>query len=375
MRIILTRRESIDSADGVNIFIVALAQALSELNHHVTIVVGSMGSDAEYRRLLAPRLDLEIIALSHRPLSGPASVLAWLRGKRIIDRLRPDLIIHNEAVPLPFRAATAHVVHDLEPRRGRLAPLWRAIRRFSMRHSDFVIASTTELRDEIVRELGMPPPQFKVVTKCIDLRMYQCGDIKTRERAIIHAGTDPYKQPTATIQAFGVLNDPSVALYVTGEVTGPMQDALNALPAQIQSRVSFLGKIDGQSVRDLHQRVRVASFPTRYTIPVASATVMEATATGTPIVGSQWLSHDVLIDGVNGLVSATDRDTLAVALKSVLNDDALWLRLSRGAAQMAKHFDATKIAGHYIDIATAAALQHRITRSHKQRPATLHQWF
>jgi hypothetical protein len=102
MRVVLTRREALDSPDGVSIFIVSLAQALCELNHEVKIIVGCLQSQAEYERLLAPRLDLPILALSRTPLSGLASVVAWSRAKWVIDRFAPDLVIHSEAVPLPL---------------------------------------------------------------------------------------------------------------------------------------------------------------------------------------------------------------------------------------------------------------------------------
>jgi len=38
MRVVLTRRESLESPDGVSIFMVSLAQALLELQHEVKIV-------------------------------------------------------------------------------------------------------------------------------------------------------------------------------------------------------------------------------------------------------------------------------------------------------------------------------------------------
>src|SRR5690349_9325505 len=156
MRVVLTRREALDSPDGVNIFIVSLAQALMDLGHDVMVVVGSLHSHAEYRRVLAPRLDLPILALSSTPLTGLDSATAWLRAKWAIDRFRPDLVIHSEAVPLPLRGIIVQVVHDLEPRHGRLAPVWRSIRRFSTKRSHHVVATTTELRDELVRDLRIP---------------------------------------------------------------------------------------------------------------------------------------------------------------------------------------------------------------------------
>ena len=352
MRVVLTRREGLDSPDGVSIFIVSLAQALSDLGHEVKVVVGSLQSPSEYRRLLAPRLDFPILALSPTPLSGPVAAVAWLRAKWAIDCFKADLVIHSEAVPLPLCGTIVHVVHDLEPRKGRLAPIWRAIRRFSARHSDHVVATTTELRDELARDLGMPLHQIAIIPKCLDLQMYHGASLTSRERAILHAGTLPYKDPGATIRAFGMLNDPSVTLYVTGPVTGPTGAAVDAVPNRLRERVTLVGDADGQVVRTLHGRVRAAAFPTHYTIPVASATVMEAVAAGTPIVGSSRLSRDVLADGVNGLAVDTDPSAMAVALKAVMDDDALWLRLSDGAGRVIKQFDAVSVAQQYLRLAT-----------------------
>ena len=357
MRVVLTRREPLDNPDGVNIFIVSLAQALSELGHQVMLVVGSLGSHAEYRRLLGPRVDLPILALSATPLTGLTAVAAWIRAKQAIDRFLPDLVIHSEAVPLPLRGTIIHVVHDLQPRSGPLVPVWRAIRRFSARHSDYVVATTRELRDEMVRDLGVLKHEISLIPKCIDRQVYRNASLADRERAILHAGTLPYKDPGATIRAFGALDDPSVALYVTGDITRPTQDAVDALADRLRGRVTLLGPADAQTVRSLHGRIRVAVFPTHYTIPVASATVMEAIACGTPIIGSARLSRDVLAHDVNGLVVDLDPGPMATALRAILNDDALWSRLSAGAGRLAERFDAFRVARQYLELAPAHARQ------------------
>jgi glycosyltransferase involved in cell wall biosynthesis len=350
MRVVLTRREGLDSPDGVSIFIVSLAQALVELDHEVKVVVGDLQSHSEYERLLAPRLDLPILALSSTPLSGSASAWAWLRAKRAVDGFRPDLVIHSEVVPVPLRGTIVQVLHDLQPRNGRLAPLWRSIRRFSTRRCDHVVATTTELRDELVRDLGVPPSRIVVIPKCIDRPAYHGLNLSVRERAILHAGTLPYKDPEATVRAFGALDDPSVRLYITGDVTAAAQGAVDMLPDRLRRCVAFMGPADGQAVRSLHSRVRVAAFPTKYAIPVASATVMEAVAAGTPVVGSSRISGDLLLDGENGLVVSTEPNTMAAALRATLNDDTLWSRLSAGAGRMVEQFDAYRVAGQYPEL-------------------------
>lgn len=357
MRIVLTRREGLDSDDGVSIFIVALAQGFRDLGHEVKLVVGSLGDRAEYQRLLSPRFDLSITALSSTPLKGGASLRRWLHAKRVIDNFAPALVIHSEAVPLPLRGTVVHVVHDLEPRRGPLAPLWRSIRRFSARRADHVVATTSELRAALVHDLGMPAEKLLLIPKCIDGGAYRGLPLQARERAILHAGTLPYKNPVATIHAFHALNDASVRLYVTGAVTAPLAEAIAMLPDRLRAQVITTGSVGRDAVRKLHGQVRVAAFPTRYTVPVGSATVMEAIASGTPIVGSPRLSRDVLADRVNGIVVETKAELFAAALRSVLDDDALWRQLSEGAKRMAERFVAPTIARHYLRLAAVAQRQ------------------
>jgi glycosyltransferase involved in cell wall biosynthesis len=357
MRIVITRREPLDIPDGVNISIVSLAHALEDQGHSVKLVTGSLNSREEFNRLLAPRRDLSILALSRAPLAGLASIRAWLRARREIHRFRPDLIIHNEAMPLPFRSNVAHVIHDLQARSGMLAPVRRMIRRYSTRRSQFVIAATTELRDALSRDLAVPANRIEVIPECLDRQAYGGLVLDRRERAILHAGTASYKDPGATIRAFGALNDPSVRLYVVGPVTGETQAALDLLPGRLQRCVSLLGDADGDAVRRLHGRVRVAAFPTRYTTPVASATVMEALASGTPIVGSRRLSRDIIVDGRNGLVTPTAAGAMAAAFARILDDDALWSQLSAGALDVIERFDAGRIAHEYVSLAQRASPQ------------------
>jgi glycosyltransferase involved in cell wall biosynthesis len=347
MRVVLTRREGVDSSDGVSIFIVALGQALIELDHQVEIVVGGPHGRAAYERLLSPRLDLPIVACRERPSGG---FLAWFRAKALIDRFRPDLVIHSETLPIPLGGTVVQAVHDLEPRRGWHAPLRRHIRRASMRRCDHVVATTAELHQELVRDLGMSVSRIALIPKCVDRTLYHGRAAARRERAILHAGTSPYKDPAASIRAFGALDDATARLYVTGDVTDAVRQAAQVLPGHLRDRVELMGDLDGKAVRDLHGRVRLASFPTHYTVPVGSATVMEAIASGTPIVGSRSLSRDVLAEGVNGLAVDMEAETMAKAFRDVLDDDLLWSRLSKGAAQMAERFDAHRVAHQYLGL-------------------------
>jgi glycosyltransferase involved in cell wall biosynthesis len=359
MRIVLTRRERIDANDGVSIYIVALAQAFIDAGHSVTLVVGSLQDMSEYSRHLCPRLEIPIVALSDRPLGGMGSLRAWVRGARRIGKLAPDLVIHSEAVPIPLPGTTVQVVNDLERRSGVLAPLRRSIRRFSARRSDVIVATTTELRDATARELGLSLDAIELIPKCVDLPAYHGLPQERRERAIFHSGTLPYKQPELSIRAFGALADTTATLYVVGEITKSVQAAVRELPPEIRGKVELLGDVGGNDVRALHGRCRVSSFPTRYEVPVGSGTVIEAIASHTPILGSKRLSQDVLQDEVNGLAVDMTPADISAGMRRLLDDDALWAKLSHGARQMGSCFDAQRVACAYLELAEPGRAQRK----------------
>jgi hypothetical protein len=55
----------------------------------------------------------------------------------------------------------------------------------------------------------------------------------------------------------------------------------------------------------------------------------------------------------------TDPNVMATALRTVLNDDTLWLRLSSGAGQTIERFDAIRVARQYIELAITGGLSPR----------------
>jgi len=58
---------------------------------------------------------------------------------------------------------------------------------------------------------------------------------------------------------------------------------------------------------------------------------------------------------------------MAVALRAVLNDDALWSRLSAGAGRMVEPFDAVRVARQYVELASASRSRHPQRRSWRLR--------
>jgi glycosyltransferase involved in cell wall biosynthesis len=76
-----------------------------------------------------------------------------------------------------------------------------------------------------------------------------------------------------------------------------------------------------------------------------SIVVIEANLCGTPVVVSDGVPADVVINNYNGIVYPFgDIDALSAALTNLLNDDGLWTKFSHNAISWAQNFNWEKSA-------------------------------
>ena len=353
MHVLITRRAPLDTPDGINISIFSLADALLGRGHRVTMVSSTVSDAARLAELYGLRRVPDVVALSDRQGwdgSYRRLMTPWIRrGRQMVNRLGPDLIIVNGALPIRFEAPTVVVSHDLEQRFSGLGPFRHWYKRWTYRQATWVAATTTEIRDLLAEEIGRRRSSIHVIPTCFDLAGYTSRPLAEREPAILHMGTVDYKNPSATIRAFGrVAGQPR--LYLTGPSNPTVVEELAALPGEARERVSLLGYVSAADLRDLLGRVRVVSVPSVYAVPVASPTVVEPFASGTPVVASKSISRDLLVDDRNGLVTALEPDPMARGFERLLGDDGLWQRLSTEALTTSADFGADTIAERYLGL-------------------------
>ena len=90
-------------------------------------------------------------------------------------------------------------------------------------------------------------------------------------------------------------------------------------------------------------------MPSSYeAFPYAS---LEAMACGTPVVISNSVPEEVVINDFNGIrVNSYNPEDYANALEKLLRDEELWLKLSRNGLEFVKRFDYVEIAKRYINV-------------------------
>lgn len=147
---------------------------------------------------------------------------------------------------------------------------------------------------------------------------------------------------------------PDVGLVVAGG--GPQLDALQSLAneLQISSQVLFPGRQDRERVAALMEGADLFVMPSR--LEPFGIVVLEAWRSGTPLVAtSRGGPPEFLEDGVDGLlVDPLDTESLASAMKLLLEDEALRERLGSAGKQKVRQFTWDAISAQYEDLYRSA---------------------
>lgn len=158
----------------------------------------------------------------------------------------------------------------------------------------------------------LPPEQEQA-----RLDLAQTLGLPAQTRFILFAGRlHPQKDPLLLVRALAALRDPHAYLLVAGE--GELADPLRLEIARLGlvDRVTLLGALPQSELAKLHRLSSVFVLSSAYEgLPVA---VLEALASGTPVVTTRCGETPSLLNAQSGAVCDRTADALADALRQVL---------------------------------------------------------
>jgi glycosyltransferase involved in cell wall biosynthesis len=270
--------------------------------------------------------------------------VARLDLPRIEWFLRFDVLFAPNFVPPPTRSPRQVVtIHDLAFRlmpetAPHAVPWWRRAVERAVTTAARVIVPSAATRTDLVRLYGIDEARVAVVPLAVDHHAYAppnaeaLTEARARlglpERYLLFLGLDRRKNLPAMLAAFGRL--PATerpALVLAGakpwepDGSDPTDEVLAGVGPDVRSAILRLGYVEERLKPGLLGGALALVYPSRY--EGFGLPVLEAMATGTPVVASDTSSLPELVDGAALLVGPDDADALADAVGRVAADDGL----------------------------------------------------
>ena len=302
----------------------------------------------------ARRIDDPRVAIHELHWRGGNDPRLALRLAGLLRRTRPHIVHTRNAEPFFYGFAGAKLaraqalVHSEHGRKFDDRPSRFAVQRWMSRHTDAIFAVSGQLKDDLVKHIGMPEASVEVLHNGVDLSRFNVAGRANAQTSARDALRREWGVPEgvlvvgsvgrlAAVKNYGLLvravasSGLDVHLVFAGE--GPERATLTALAESlgIASRVHLLGHCnDVDRVLGAFDVFVLPSFSEGM-----SNTLLEAMAAGVPPVASAVGGNgEIVRDGVDGRLFASDDEAgLAACLVALCRDDALRGRLATAARE------------------------------------------
>lgn len=386
MRVVLFTGTFFPLFNGVISYTLDVATELSKKGHEVVWIAPKSKSSYRFR---ASKYPFKVVFARSVPVPiYPDFRLTLPALPQIIATLKsfnPDIVHTNDPTPLSTEGIiAAKILHipkvitfhtfvmdrdmlKVISQRNIVSLLGKPISVLNAKYhnlADMVICPSHEAQDELVRH-GLTRPR-RVIANGVDLSLVKPLDAVYRFFLRKTYGIEK-KQPVAIYvgrlsqdKSVSVLLDtwvevhqelPSAWLVIVGG--GPMEESLRQIAKEknIAHSVVFTGSMPREEIfkKGIYSLGDV--FVSASTIENQSMAMIEAMASGLPIVGVKKRGTQEIINETNGvLVSARRPRMLGQALIKMLTDDSLRHKLSMGALKQSKAYDIQKTTDELVSV-------------------------
>jgi glycosyltransferase involved in cell wall biosynthesis len=219
----------------------------------------------------------------------------------------------------------------------------------AVRQADGVIAQGAYLRD-VALEAGVSADRVHVINNGVDMAAFAtAGPFDHPRPYVLGLGSlVPHKGFDLLVRGFALAGARGADLLIAGE--GPERIPLQALAETlgVGERVHLLGNITGARKVSLYRSAELFACPSRRE-PFANV-VLEAFASGTPVVATDVGGNRELLQGGDAGILCTPEspESLAVAIRRVLDDAAFARRLRCRGLEVATSHDWSEVVRQYV---------------------------
>jgi glycosyltransferase involved in cell wall biosynthesis len=217
--------------------------------------------------------------------------------------------------------------------------------------ADRVLTVSEASKRDILQYFRIPEEKIVVIHNAIDERFNQPPTPEEVERVreryqlndpfVLYAGNiKPHKNLERLIEAFHMFRRPGfeqVKLLIIGDEISKYATLRRAVHRhKLHKHVRFFGFVPDQTLAVLYRLAAVFVFPSLY--EGFGLPPLEAMASGAPVITSNVSSLPEVVGDAAVLIDPRSPESIADAMRRVLSDDALRLRMIERGLLRARHF-------------------------------------
>ena len=273
--------------------------------------------------------------------------------RRLVQKVAPDLIhahfgydailisdvARDLGIPLVVTLhGTDILTDDAVWRSGREGRFFKRypdkLRRLFDDNNVHFIAVSRALRDAALQR-GAPAARTFLSYTGVDPRAFVPSGTRFEDRyGVLFVGRlVPFKGCEYLIRAMATVQiaSPAVPLTIIGD--GPLRTELEKLARDLHVRVDFRGACSRQDIRDVFSKAKVFCLPSvtdaAGCFEAFGMVLLEAQASGVPVITSARGGRDAVRNGINGLTFAeADVGQLSRHISALVEQSELWTRIS-----------------------------------------------
>ncbi len=220
---------------------------------------------------------------------------------------------------------------------GKCCKTHKDAMRAVLEHANALLIGSRSFAEEVVHNHGIDMDRFTIVPGATDVNRFRARDVDAIGRLspiptlLYHGRVDLRKGLMELLEAFRVVHPdfPTLGMVVSG--IGPDVDVVKQYvnDARLSSSIQLTGYASYEEAPKVYHRGDMFVSPT-YSEGFSN-TILEAMASGLPVVSTNTIGVvDCLQEGYNGLlVPVQDVEALANAIRRMLTDDELRIRVAR----------------------------------------------
>lgn len=221
----------------------------------------------------------------------------------------------------------------------------RLLNYFLSLFSDKLIAVSNAVASDIFRYDWVKTEKIKVIYNGIDINEFNSKIAKQEARRLFNLPPDLFivgsvgrltqqKGHRFLIEAVSHIKNAGVIAVIAGD--GPLKDELKNLSDKLNANCNFIGMVLPEQIPVFLKAIDIFCFPSLW--EGFGIAIVEAMASGLPVVASDIPPHSEVIGDAGILISLGDTERLAEALKMLIGNPSLRETLGKKAMDRSRIF-------------------------------------